>query len=147
MNLTISDKFEQLVKDKEIQFDQKQYELINILAEKSEEFIAYTEQSLLKRIINKKMNRPLGMYIYGQVGRGKSMIMDLFYNNIDISQKRRVHFNEFMNEVHEQIIIWRKKNRVSKFGDYWTKSLFGPVNIQRRTPNQHQEVCYCSGGF
>ena len=48
MNLTISDKFEQLVKDKEIQFDQKQYELINILAEKSEEFIAYTEQSLLK---------------------------------------------------------------------------------------------------
>ncbi|MEC8403791.1 MAG: cell division protein ZapE [Pseudomonadota bacterium] len=117
MNLTISDKFEQLVKDKEIQFDQKQYELINILAEKSEEFIAYTKQSLLKRIINKKMNRPLGMYIYGQVGRGKSMIMDLFYNNIDISQKRRVHFNEFMNEVHEQIFIWRKKNGVSRNGD------------------------------
>ena len=117
MNLTISDRFDRLVKDKEIQFDQKQYELINILAEKSEEFIAYTKQSLLKRIINKKMNRPLGMYIYGQVGRGKSMIMDLFYNNIDISQKRRVHFNEFMNEVHEQIFIWRKKNEVSKNGD------------------------------
>ena len=67
MNLTISDKFEQLVKDKEIQFDQKQYELINVLAEKSEEFIAYTKQYLLKRIINKKVNRLLGMYIYGQV--------------------------------------------------------------------------------
>ena len=63
------------------------------------------------------MNRPLGIYIYGQVGRGKSMIMDLFYNNIDISQKRRVHFNEFMNEVHEQIFIWRKQNGVSKNGD------------------------------
>ena len=46
MNLTISDRFERLVKDKEIQFDQKQYELINVLAEKSEEFIAYTKSSL-----------------------------------------------------------------------------------------------------
>ena len=55
MNLTISDRFERLVKDKEIQFDQKQYELINILAEKSEEYIAYTKQSLLKRIINRKL--------------------------------------------------------------------------------------------
>ena len=55
MNLTISDRFDRLVKDKEIQFDQKQYELINVLAEKSEEFIAYTKQSLLKRIINKKI--------------------------------------------------------------------------------------------
>ena len=43
MNLTISDRFDRLVKDKEIQFDQKQYELINVLAEKSEEFIAYTK--------------------------------------------------------------------------------------------------------
>ena len=39
MNLTISDRFDRLVKDKEIQFDQKQYELIKALEEKSEEFI------------------------------------------------------------------------------------------------------------
>ena len=114
MNLTISDRFDRLVKDKEIQFDQKQYELIKALEEKSEEFIEYTQQSLFKKIINKKINRPNGMYIYGHVGRGKSMIMDLFYSNIDISQKRRVHFNEFMNEVHEQIFIWRNKNESSK---------------------------------
>ena len=54
MNLTISDRFDRLVKDKEIQFDQKQYELIKALEEKSEEFIDYTQQSLLKKIINKK---------------------------------------------------------------------------------------------
>ena len=58
MNLTISDRFDRLVKDKEIQFDQKQYELIKALEEKSEEFIDYTQQSLLKKIINKKINRP-----------------------------------------------------------------------------------------
>ena len=56
MNLTISDRFDRLVKDKEIQFDQKQYELIKALEEKSEEFIDYTQQSLLKKIINKKIN-------------------------------------------------------------------------------------------
>ncbi len=115
MNLTISDRFDKLVKNKEIQFDQKQFELINILADKSDEFIEYIRnQSLLKKIINKKIKRPLGIYIYGQVGRGKSMIMDLFYSNINISQKRRVHFNEFMNEVHEQIFIWRNNNKSSK---------------------------------
>ena len=54
MNLTISDRFDRLVKDKEIQFDQKQYELIKALEEKCEEFIDYTQQSLLKKSLTKK---------------------------------------------------------------------------------------------
>ena len=52
------------------------------------------------------------MYIYGQVGRGKSMLMDLFFDSINIKEKRRVHFNEFMNEVHEEIFKWREKNKL-----------------------------------
>jgi len=49
-----------------------------------------------------------GLYIYGDVGRGKSMLMDLFYGTAPVAEKRRVHFHEFMRDVHAQIHKWRQ---------------------------------------
>lgn len=43
---------------------------------------------------------PKGIYLYGGVGRGKSMLMDLFYSVSPIASKRRVHFHEFMLDIH-----------------------------------------------
>lgn len=52
-----------------------------------------------------------GLYIYGDVGRGKSMLMDLFFSNLKIAKKKRIHFHSFMLEIHASLHKWRNENR------------------------------------
>lgn len=66
-----------------------------------------TDQSALKRFFSKAPEAPLGLYIFGAVGRGKTMLMDLFYEETDFEPKRRAHFHEFMADVHERIGVAR----------------------------------------
>ena len=49
-----------------------------------------------------------GLYVCGEVGRGKTMLMDLFFATSAVQRKRRVHFHEFMAEVHERIYVYRQ---------------------------------------
>ena len=55
-----------------------------------------------------KSKPPKGVYLWGGVGRGKTMMMDLFFDRVPIHQKRRVHFNIFMLDVHNSVKILRE---------------------------------------
>jgi len=56
----------------------------------------------------KKEAPPNGLYIHGEVGRGKTMLMDLFFQQTQVAHKRRSHFHEFMADVHERIYAFRQ---------------------------------------
>ncbi|WP_157220290.1 cell division protein ZapE [Flavisphingomonas formosensis] len=64
---------------------------------------------LLSRVLRKKAEPPRGIYMWGGVGRGKSMLMDLFFDCVDLPSKRRVHFHEFMLEVHDRLRVERSR--------------------------------------
>jgi len=49
-----------------------------------------------------------GLYVCGEVGRGKTMLMDLFFATSAVQRKRRVHFHEFMADVHERVYVYRQ---------------------------------------
>ena len=81
--------------------DPAQLRAVDSLERCALEWASYKEQrsNVLKKLINRP-EIPRGVYLYGGVGRGKSFLMDCFYTSVPIVRKTRLHFHEFMREVH-----------------------------------------------
>jgi cell division protein ZapE len=79
------------------------------LEERLNGYTPIKKQGLLGRLFaDKDEPPPRGLYVHGEVGRGKTMLMDLFFQQAPVAHKRRAHFHEFMAEVHERIYAYRQ---------------------------------------
>ena len=68
---------------------------------------------LLSRLLRRQHAEeyvPTGLYLVGEVGRGKSMLMDLFFDTADVARKQRIHFHRFIQNVHTRIHAYKKAN-------------------------------------
>ena len=84
--------------------DPAQLRAVEALERCATEWAAYREQrsNTFKKLLNRP-EIPRGVYMYGGVGRGKSFLMDCFFNAVPIKRKVRLHFHEFMREVHREL--------------------------------------------
>src|SRR4051812_38538000 len=83
-------------------------EALSALERRLSRYRPVRKQGLLGRLFADNDAAPRGLYIHGEVGRGKTMLMDLFFQSSPVAHKRRAHFHEFMAEVHERIYGFRQ---------------------------------------
>ena len=84
--------------------DPAQLRAVDALQRCADDWAAFKIQrsNAFKKLIHHP-DTPRGVYLYGGVGRGKSFLMDCFYNAVPIRRKTRLHFHEFMREVHREL--------------------------------------------
>ena len=84
--------------------DPAQLRAVEALERCASEWAAFKEKrsNAFKKLINRP-EIPRGVYMYGGVGRGKSFLMDCFFNAVPLKRKVRLHFHEFMREVHREL--------------------------------------------
>jgi cell division protein ZapE len=116
MPSTFRANYQALVAAGEIEADPAQQELIarfeRLEHDLAQHRLARKSSALGWLFAKREKSRQIkGLYIYGEVGRGKTMMMDLFYESSAVIRKRRAHFHEFMADVHERIHACRQDNQ------------------------------------
>lgn len=109
-------RYERLIAAEELQADRDQRRAAERLDRLQKELESETSGGLLAQLFGARKSRPQGVYMWGGVGRGKSMLMDLFVETLAIAEKRRVHFHEFMIEVDRLIGEERKREAGDPIG-------------------------------
>nr|XP_009450064.1 AFG1-like ATPase isoform X3 [Pan troglodytes] len=98
------DHYDFLIKAHELKDDEHQRRVIQCLQKLHEDLKGYNieAEGLFSKLFSRS-KPPRGLYVYGDVGTGKTMVMDMFYAYVEMKRKKRVHFHGFMLDVHKRI--------------------------------------------
>jgi cell division protein ZapE len=112
---SIAERYRALVHDRRFQYDLAQDELarkLDALSAKLKDYRAEPKPSAFARLMGLKgALPPRGLYVHGAVGRGKTMLMDMFFDEVGTPLKRRAHFHAFMADVHARLHQWRQARK------------------------------------
>jgi cell division protein ZapE len=111
----IADRYRALVSERRFESDPAQAELVgklDALADELKDYKPEAKPSGLSRLFGAKpADPPRGLYVHGAVGRGKTMLMDMFFDAVEGPPKRRAHFHAFMADVHARLNRWRQARK------------------------------------
>lgn len=119
MSLSPLSRYRLLIDNCQINVDPAQAALVKELEELHQAIIEKEQKSSISRFFARRELLPShGMYIWGGVGRGKTMLMDMFYETLPTPRKKRIHFHAFMLDVHAAI---HQKRQQDPDGDHLTE--------------------------
>lgn len=103
--MSVKEAYEAELKARGYTADPAQLRAVEALQRCADDWAAYKAKrsNALKKLLNRP-EIPRGVYMFGGVGRGKSFLMDCFFNAVPIKRKTRLHFHEFMREVHRELV-------------------------------------------
>ena len=128
--MSVRSAYDQELLNRGYQADPAQLRAVDALERCAQEWATYQESVKSPfRFLKKKPELPRGVYMFGGVGRGKSFLMDCFFNAVPVKDKTRLHFHEFMREVHRELALMQ-----------------GTVNpldeLGRRMAKRYQLICF-----
>jgi cell division protein ZapE len=114
----LSDRYQTLIRSGRFERDPGQQaviEKLDALAARLEGYRPAKKAGALGWLFAARPSEPIcGLYIWGPVGRGKTMLMDMFFETAQVQRKRRVHFHSFMADVHARIHAWRQERKAGR---------------------------------
>jgi cell division protein ZapE len=114
----LTDRYQTLIQSGRFERDPAQeavIESLDALAARLEGYRPAKKAGALGWLFAARPSEPIcGLYIWGSVGRGKTMLMDMFFDTAQVQRKRRVHFHSFMADVHARIHAWREERKAGR---------------------------------
>jgi cell division protein ZapE len=99
----LTSRYQALLDSGEFQADEHQARAVQALDALTAELVATDGSNFLQRLMRRQARAPHGLYLWGGVGRGKTWLMDLFFEQLPLQRKQRFHFHRFMARVHDAL--------------------------------------------